>query len=470
VVAIRVRVPVSAPAGQDLEYHICVENLSAAPAHHVIVRNPLPANARYVRANPEPSAKEPELVWNLGTLEACGCREIVLVLTPTGTGDVQDCARVQFEHGQCVTTHIARPAINVRKSGPAQAMVKSTLNYQLTVTNTGGTELTGVVLSDQLPVGLTHVSGRRELTWDLGTLLPGQSRVVDYQVTATSAGPLRNKAIATAAGGVRDEFEHEVVVAEAKIGLTMTGAATAFVNADVTYQLTVTNGGSLPLTNVIITDPVPAQMTFVRASNGGLIARPVGPAPGPDAVQWAIGTLEPGASKRVEVVLRSAAQGRIVNRARAVAAEGPIADAEAVTDFEGQAGLTLHVVDTVDPVLVRGETSYRIIVGNQGFVRATNVRIQAEIPSELSVTKVQGPSAHHIEGRTLTLDPISIEVGKDARYEVFVHANKAGDLRFKVDMTADQLTSGVPVHKEESTTVANELPNGERQPKTNNGR
>src|SRR5262249_19604516 len=144
IVAIRVRVPASAAAGQDLEYHICVENLSAAPAHHVIVRNPLPANARYVRANPEPSAKEPELVWNLGTLEACGCREIVLVLSPTGTGDVLDCARVQFEHGQCVTTHIVRPAINVRKAGPTQAVVNAALNYQLTVTNTGGTELTGV--------------------------------------------------------------------------------------------------------------------------------------------------------------------------------------------------------------------------------------------------------------------------------------------------------------------------------------
>src|SRR5262249_26463783 len=154
---------------------------------------------------------------------ACACREIVLVLSPTGTGDVQDCARVQFEHGQCVTTRFTRPAINVRKTGPTQAVVNSTLNYQVTVTNTGGTELTGVVLSDQLSQGLNHVSGRRELTWDLGTLLPGQSRVVDYQLTAVNPGHFRNKAIVTAAGGLRDEVEHEVVVAEAKIGLTMTG-------------------------------------------------------------------------------------------------------------------------------------------------------------------------------------------------------------------------------------------------------
>ena len=44
-VSLRVRVAAAAAAGQDLEYHICVHNASPAPAHHVAVRNPLPANA-----------------------------------------------------------------------------------------------------------------------------------------------------------------------------------------------------------------------------------------------------------------------------------------------------------------------------------------------------------------------------------------------------------------------------------------
>lgn len=464
VVAIRVRVPATAAAGQELEYHICIENLSAAPAHHVIVRNPLPPNARYVRANPEPSAKEPELIWNLGTLAACACREITLVLSPTGTGDIQDCARVQFEHGQCVTTRITRPAISVRKTGPSQAAVNSTLNYQVTVTNTGGTELAGVVLSDQLPQGLNHVNGRRELTWDLGTLLPGQSRVVDYQLTAASPGRFRNKATVMAAGGVRDEVEHEVVIVEAKIGLNITGLATGVVNAAAAYQITVNNAGTLPLTNVMITDPVPAQMNYLSSSAGGMLMRAQAPTVGPDLVQWAIGTLEPGASRTVDVVFRATAPGRHCQQARATSAEGLTAQKELCTDFEGQAGLLLMVVDTVDPVAVGGQTSYKITIRNQGFVRATNVRIQAEVPAELTVTDAKGPSNYHKEGQILTMDPISVEPNRDATYEVFVRGEKAGDLRFKVDMTADQLTSGKPVHREESTTVFNELKNGKGQP------
>src|SRR6266446_327028 len=50
-VAVRVRVPASSAAGKELEYHILVENISQAAAHHVMVRNPLPSNARFVRAD-----------------------------------------------------------------------------------------------------------------------------------------------------------------------------------------------------------------------------------------------------------------------------------------------------------------------------------------------------------------------------------------------------------------------------------
>jgi uncharacterized repeat protein (TIGR01451 family) len=470
VVALRIRVPSTAAAGQDLEYRICIENLSAAPAHHVIVRNPVPLNARFVRANPEPSAKEPELIWNLGTLAGCACKEIVLVLSPTGTGDIQDCARVQFEHGQCVTTRIAKPAISVRKAGPTQAVLNAVLNYQLTVTNIGSTELTGIVLSDKLPAGLVHSSGQRDLTWNLGNLAPGQSRVMDYQVTAAAAGALRNKASVTAAGGIRDEIEHEVVVSEVKMGLNMTGPAKAIVGAAVAYQITVSNAGSLPLTNVVINDPIPAQMTFDRANNGGVLMKPTVPALGPDFVQWAIGTLEPGANKTVEMVLRSTAAGRICNRVRAAADGGQTAQAEACTDFEGKEGLTVMVVDTMDPVVVGGQTSYPITIRNTGFARATNVVIKADVPPELTVTDVKTPINinYSQKGQLVTFQPIDIEPGREVRYEVIAKANKAGDVRFKVDMTADQLTSGA-VHREESTNIFNELRNGQGndQKKTN---
>src|ERR1017187_6869217 len=104
VVKLKVRVPACAEPGANLEYRICVENCSTAEAHHVVVKNTLPSNAKFVKADPEPTKQGPELQWNLGTIGGGAVREIVLTLQPTSTEDVKNCTRVTFEHGLCVTT------------------------------------------------------------------------------------------------------------------------------------------------------------------------------------------------------------------------------------------------------------------------------------------------------------------------------------------------------------------------------
>src|ERR1019366_6587035 len=107
VVKIKVRVPACAEPGRAIEYRICVENCSTSEAHHVIVKNALPGNVKFVKADPAPSKQEPELQWNLGTVGGGAVREIILVVQPTSREDVKNCARVQFEHGQCVVTRLA---------------------------------------------------------------------------------------------------------------------------------------------------------------------------------------------------------------------------------------------------------------------------------------------------------------------------------------------------------------------------
>lgn len=476
VVAIQIHVPACVNAGQEIQYRICVENRSLAAAHHVLVRNPLPPNTRLVRAEPEPSALEPELLWTLGTLEGCACREIIMVLAPTGPGDVKNCARVQFEHGQCVCTKIgpapiplaqppippaqpsapqAQPSIKLNKAGPTQAILYDALIYRLTVTNTSAAEVTRVLLTDDLPAGLEHASGKRQLTWDLGTLAPGQSRQVEYQVVAKAVGQLCNRAVVGAAGGLREEVVSCVTVTEAKLTLAKTGPAHRYVNMRFPYQLTVTNSGTAPLENVVITDPVAPQTSFIGASQGGRLNG--------NQVQWSIGTLAPGASRTVEVMLRAEAAGRICNKATATADRGLTAQAEACTDLEGISALLLEVVDTDDPVEVGSDTTYIITVRNQGTLPAEEVRIEALVPAQMAIVKVTGPAPHRKDGQRVLFQPITLAPKVDARYVIQVQAQQPGDLRFKVDLFAKQLTSG-PVHEEESTTAYVDIPGRSAEP------
>src|SRR4051812_5289572 len=48
VLKIKVRVPACAGLQQAIEYRICIENCSTAEAHHVVVKDLLPSNVRFV--------------------------------------------------------------------------------------------------------------------------------------------------------------------------------------------------------------------------------------------------------------------------------------------------------------------------------------------------------------------------------------------------------------------------------------
>jgi uncharacterized repeat protein (TIGR01451 family) len=379
-----VRVLACAVAGQELKYHLCVENCSPAAAHHVLVRNPMPKNARFVRATPEPTSREPELQWRLGTLAGGARCEIMLVLAPTGTDDVKNCARVQFEHGQCVLTRIARAA-------PPP----------------------GVPVGPPAP-------------------LP--------PVPTKPAPPLGT----------------------AKLALTISGPKQELVNQPATYTITISNPGTAAAGSVLVTGLLPANTKFLSASEGGRFHA--------NQVAWLLGTLAPGASRTVQLVLRADAAGELCTKATALADPGLKADGEACTVFQGAPAMHCGVVDRNDPIPVGGTTSYVILVWNQGQLPVTNIRIKAVVPREMALVRAKGPADNKLgeqtkEGQIVLYDPLaSLEPGGKREYEVYVKAVRPGDVRFKVEMTADQLKPGGPVHREESTRIYQEENGGSPPP------
>lgn len=457
MVLIRVRVPATVEAGKEIEYRICVENKAKAPAHHVIVRNPLPPNAKLVRATPEPNAREPELLWQLGTLEGCTCKEITMVLAPTGPGDVKDCARVQFEHGECVTTRIAQPSFSVKKCGPAQAILYDALTFKIEVRNTGPSPLHKIVVTDTLPEGLEHASAKPQLTWEIETLAPGQVRCEEYQVMAMKTGRLCNRVEAVEASGLREKSEFCLDVSEAKLNLTKAGPAQNYANLPALYQITVSNPGSAPINNVVITDPLPSQTALVSARNGG---RPEG-----NTVRWTIGTLPAGGSRTVELLLRALAPGKVCNKATASADRGLKAESpEVCTEFVGVSALHVEVVDNDDPVEVGKETTYLVNIVNQGALPVTNLRLEATVPEQMKVQDASGPSKCVTTGNKVVSEPMTLPGKGEANYRVRVRAEKAGDVRFRVAVIAEQLTAGMPVNREESTTIYDSAPASPQSP------
>jgi uncharacterized repeat protein (TIGR01451 family) len=455
-VSIKVRVPAQVTPGQDLEYRILVENVSRAAAYHVRVRNPLPTNATFVKATPEPTRSTPELQWELETLGPGARKEIVLVLKPSGAGDVTNSPRVLFEHGQRVTTRISRPALQVRQTGPAEAVLYDQVNFHLEVTNSGRARATDVVVTDTLPDGLEffeskpQTNGPNPLVWKLEPLEAGETRRIDYCVTVKAAGRLSNKVVAEAGGGLHAETSSTLFVGTPKLALTKTGPERRLVKRPAAYLLTVSNPGDMPANNVEVSDEVPEGIEFLSASAGGGLVRRN--RPGLDLVKWSLGTLPPGASRTVQIVIRATAPGEFVNVAVATADRGLTAKANVRTKFEDGTGLSAEIDKGADPLDVGRDVTYQVRLFNPGRGPAQGVRLVVTAPEELQVSTARGPTAADQDRQTVTFAPLpTLRPGAEAVYAVYARALKPGAAKLRVEVTSAE--TAAPLAWEETVTV-----------------
>src|SRR5260370_26255580 len=213
-----------------------------------------------------------------------------------------------------------------------------------------------------------------------------------------------------------------------KLDLTMAGPPRRYLNIPAASQLRVSNPGTRPLTNVVISDRLPAQTTFVSANSGGEL---IG-----GHVQWMIGTLPPAESRTVEVRLRALAPGRICNQAVVTADRGLTKQAEACTDFTGASALSLEVEDTRDPVEVGKQTSYDITVRNPGSNPVTRVQIVATVPEQMTVMRAAGASDNRKDGQKITYEPLTLAAGGEARFRIEVKAGRPGEGGFNMGLHA----------------------------------
>jgi uncharacterized repeat protein (TIGR01451 family) len=280
VVKIKVRVPAGADPGRTIEYRICVENCSTSEAHHVVVKNALPVNAKFIKADPEPSKQGPELQWNLGTIGGGGVREIILFLQPTNKEDIKNCARVQFEHGQCVVTRQALlpgdrppiistvpdtprpedlPVLDLEVTGPKERPTNLDAKYFIVVTNKGKTKATNLQVSARLPNALKFkkasapgVAAENVVAWNLGHLDAGARRVLDVTLQATEKGEHRVRVTAEADLGLKKEVDFSTLFSGVSaLSVEMIDSVDpVFLGEKTGYPVVIRNQGSEPVANV----------------------------------------------------------------------------------------------------------------------------------------------------------------------------------------------------------------------------
>jgi uncharacterized repeat protein (TIGR01451 family) len=168
--------------------------------------------------------------------------------------------------------------------------------------------------------------------------------------------------------------------------------------------------------------------------------------------------LEPGASQTLAIELKSPVEGKLCHTAKALADGGVKAETEFCTTFSGVSAVQVDMTDTEDPIPVGGGTSYPVAIRNVGTAQVTNLRLKAVIPEGVIFKSAKSP-VNHVLGdplpaaQVLLFEPLpSLEPGGRADYVIFVQGMRPADVRFRVELVADQLEGG-PIVLEESTRV-----------------
>ena len=436
--------PKSIVVGKAAAYSIRVQNPSADPAdtslgdadhaaRGVVLKTHIPdvidvqaseTSGGSVTTRSLPDGGQ-EVMWLLEELAAGHEESLRLVLLPR-SAVAFDFAVDWSQRAQIYTTaiEVQVPRLEMSISGPSDVNFGETRVYAIEISNPGSGPAEDVEI--RLGPGAANQEPKA-----LGTLAPGARRKLEVEMTARDAGVMEISAVATAGTGLRITSRKQVQVRRADLALETTGPKLKFAGTSATYHVSVSNTGDAVARSVVATAILPKHAEYLDGIATAEISN--------ERVRWMIGELQPGAQRTFEIRCQLVAEGAHPFSVRVEDANELTATQTFVTRVEAVADLKLVLDDPRGPEPVGDDVRYEINVVNRGSKEATNIRIRAYFADGIQPTRVAGHAGEVIaaEGE-VRFQPIpTIAAGKTITLTVTARAFEAGNLRFRVELQAD---------------------------------
>ena len=175
--------------------------------------------------------------------------------------------------------------MGVVKSAPATAVAGTTMSYTVTMTNNGPDAAINARFADPLPPGTTFVSvvqntgpasfcsgpgigTQGTVSCSIGVMGGGVSAQFTINVGVGNVASITNTATVSSDSFDPNSMNNSssastTVTQTADLSITKTAPATAIAGTNITYTLSVANGGPSSASTVALTDNLPASVTFV---------------------------------------------------------------------------------------------------------------------------------------------------------------------------------------------------------------
>ncbi len=405
-------------AGAPVTYTLRASNNGPSTANAVTITDPLPLGLNYTSSTPAGVCTNNNgvLTCAVGALAPNASSTVTItagVASNVAAGTITNTATASSTTPDPVSSNNSATApvavitsadLSITKVPTPTSVVAGTpVSYALTVTNKGTSDAAGVLVSDPAVAGLTILSAATSqgtctvtagtASCPVGSVVAGGSVTVTVQAqvdSTTPPGTLNNTASVTSTTADPVSANNS-----ATASITVTNSAdmalsksanpgTITPGSPVTYTLSAYNNGPSSATNVVITDTLPAGLTFTSSPSGCTAAGQV--------VTCVVGTVLNQITKAVTITASTSgtATGTIINTAVVTSDNDPNSannTASAVSGISQKADLVMSKTGPLTAVAGQIAT-YTLRVHNNGPSSASNVVVTDALPTGLSYSSV----------------------------------------------------------------------------------
>lgn len=411
--------PASLTLHQVATYRIQIENRGKTAAELLTVRCQLPQWVELkqrVSQTGDVAFQSGTLIWSIPHIDARDQEELTLQLVPR-EGKAFDLKVDVDVRPSNLTKRIAvrEPGLRVEMEGPGDINFEDRKTWHATVSNPG----TGRVEN----VSLDLYSGtERVASTQLNMLEPGTHRKIDIRVIPRDTGKHQMRLVSSA-GSIQDSATQPFSVHRGELRVTIVGALRGYAGQAATYKVSVHNEGDAAIPNVLVSLPLPNDVSYV----GGIDQVDVTD----QGLSWVLPKLAAGDVEQFALELVSSTGGAKELSATAVSMDRLSGGDTIVVTSLTAPDLRLVVRDPVGPRSLRNRLVYKIDVVNHGTGEAKGVSVVAIVADECEIIDVSGTAA--IDGQNVYFKPKeSLPAGHKLSFEVIARPKAAGTHDFRV--------------------------------------